>query len=740
MSVTYKIKVFGMVQGIGYRPFIARMAEEYSFLGTVKNSGGIVEIIVTGEKQAMDSFIHRLWLSYPEGAIIRDVECEKIKNEKFDSFKIIDSDEELTATPFLPADIATCKKCEKELFDKTNRRYYYPFISCASCGPRYSIIKKIPYDRDNTVMQKFKMCSACSDEYADAFGYRCYAQTISCFDCGPQLKVNISNKTYSKDEALKRLCECLNDGGIAATKDIGGYHLTCSVFNKTAVANLRRIKKRDKKPFAVMFPNVEKIKEYCLVSEKEEALLESSARPIVLLKKKNSIKAESFCDEVCSDSPYIGAMLACNPLQLILMKECGILVMTSANISGEPIITENEDAFYLQNSNNLLNAVAFNDRDIVVPLDDSVVRVVLNKTQFFRRARGYVPLPIIVNKTTEKPVFAAGGDLKAVFAVADNNKVYLSQYIGDVADDKCFEEYKKIFSRMKMLLNIMPELAACDIHPAYITSNFVKASGLSYKELQHHHAHVASVMAEHSLSGKVLGISFDGTGYGNNGSIWGGEFLLCEGNSFKRVAHLKEVKMVGGNKAAVNAKLPMYAYLLDAGIDLNDSDYKTVKAATKNNVNTFYSSSAGRLFDGVSAMLNLCSFNTYEGEAAIALENAALKANKEYKMDCNIYTDESDEIILDFSPVIKEIYNKKYDVSVSSLALGFHNALTKAVVIAAEKIKVKTVALCAGSFQNRILLENTYNSLTEKGFVVYFNNKVPSGDGGLALGQAYLEM
>ncbi len=772
--MTIKITVYGIVQGVGFRPFILRLANKLNITGYVKNLGSHVEIMAQAEKQALDDFVRRLDFSQklPEGCVILSLHKDIINtSKKYDSFSIIESGFTQQTFPVISSDIATCSKCENELFDKQNRRYLHPFISCVSCGPRFSIIEELPYDRPRVTMGDFVMCDECAEEYRKMSDRRCHAQTIACKDCGPMLKyvcrkditaskMSEEDKFADLDEELYKAILAINAGEIIAVKDIGGYHFACRADMEDTVKKLRELKQREKKPFAVMYPSVEAICKNAIVNAREKELLTSEARPIVLLRR---ISDEGIAPSVCADSMDIGAFLPCNPVQIMLMKYCGPLVMTSGNISGEPIIIEDSDMMKLYEKHDELFGVLSHDRRILTPLDDSVLRVIDDKVQFLRRARGYVPLPILWNdsdKSEDNKILALGGDLKAAFCIADSKMAVMSQYFGDLEDYDAYGAWQSAIERMCGLYNVEDYVCACDLHPKYFSTNKAKelnVSGMNLPsntsadsqgckkiiQVQHHHAHIASVMAEHNLKGKVLGVSFDGTGYGTDGKVWGGEVLLCENADFERMYHLEYVKLCGGNEAPKNAELVICCYLKAAGINLNTTLYNMAVAALNNNINTFETSSMGRLFDAVSALLEICGCNEYEGQCAILLEQAAISALESgtapYKLTLPV-----EDGVFKVTELINQIYNAVIEgADRGSVALGFHAAVAEAVEKAAVSVRenhndCNKAALSGGVFANRLLLSMCRARLEEAEFEVYVNEAVPNNDGGIALGQAYV--
>lgn len=796
----YKIMVSGLVQGIGFRPYVAELAESLEVTGYVKNLGGIVEILVNGEKETVDTFVQRLsfacGLKESEGEDIRLAECriealdvvvlkeesfEAKEGKNFDKFYIIKSGNARETKRFLPVDLPTCDRCVAELHDPKNRRYRYPFISCTSCGPRFSIQKKVPYDRVSITMDDFQMCGACEKEYTEKGNIRRHAQTIACKDCGPTLRyVEMPDSLQILDEqqAISKAVHALLQGKIGAIKDIGGYHFAFVPTNSKAASRLREFKNRDKKPFAVMFLNLDEVRKYCEVSEKEAALLTSSERPIVLLKKK-----KDFVPEICGESDRIGALLPCNPLQILLLKETGPLVMTSGNRGGEPIIISEEEM--IEHLGNGFDFMLTHNREILTPLDDSIYQVTeidmnavkrkqdenkkISVVQLIRRARGLVPEPIRLKRKLKKDTFAAGGDLKAVFALGREDFVYLSQYFGDLEDVRCAKSREAGLRHMKELLEITPEVTVGDLHPAYLSAQNTT------RKIQHHHAHVASVIAEHGLEGSVLGIACDGTGFGCDGTIWGSEFLVCRDEKMTRAGHFLSVKLVGGDASAKQADMTLNSYMFEArkrGMDVtgyfktvesNDinshknnktQNVKILENAWKQNINTVYSSSMGRLFDAAAAILDVCHYNSYEGECAIKLEQAAYTGmrmienmtKKDIQLLQSVVSMDCAQIDgvwqADSVKLLAELYRFKEQYSKEILAYMFHDSIARAIVEMAENIcteyKINQIALSGGTFMNRILLEAVIKSMCAKGRAVYINEKVPCGDGGIALGQIYL--
>lgn len=743
--MTVFITVYGIVQGVGYRPFIAGLANQAGVSGFVRNRAGIVEICVSGNDRTVGAFLEQVRGTAPAGAQVLKVRTETIENRGFDGFTIAESGAENAeqAPPFFPPDLPMCDDCLRELRDPENRRYRYPFISCASCGPRFTILKTLPYDRENTTMDSFPMCPDCAREYRG--GRRRHAQTISCHVCGPQLLFRGGGKSLEREAALQEGIGLLKHGRVLAVKGVGGYQFVCSPCDEDAIEKLRLLKGREKKPFAVMFPSCKSVMEICGVSAEERALLSSPARPIVLLKKER----ETFCAGVCGTSRYLGAFLPCTGLHQLLTDACGPLVVTSGNLTSEPIMFR--DAPVLDLSSPLLSGVLYHTREILTPLDDSVTRVFDGRPQVIRRSRGYVPLPVVMARPSRRPVFAAGGDLKSCFCLQSGANAYLSQYFGDMENYRVQRNYRDAFARMEAVFGIVPETVACDLHPGYFSSAYAKklAEELGCGapvEIQHHFAHAASVMAENRLDG-CIGVVFDGTGYGTDGSVWGGEFLLCRNGTFERAAHLSGLTLCGGDGAAENAALTADCYRLAAGERSGSGRFPFVAAAVSSHVNTFRSSSMGRLFDAAAAIFGVCEQNSYEGECPIALENAAAAARRAgtepYPFRFRIVRGEDGCLQADQAEFAAQLLRAvRAGTDPRAAALGFHLAAAEMTLELCRRVRQETgetrVALSGGVFANLLLLAECRRLLQSDGFEVYVNSSVPMNDGGISLGQAWI--
>lgn len=798
-TVTNKITVWGIVQGVGFRPYIVKLAKKYGVKGQVRNLGGMVEILAQSDYFVMKAFLEAIKKEKPGPAEIIHMEVEKIEDREtleilaaIETGLVIKDSGYVTGEPvMLPQDLAICPACLRELQDKNNRRYRHPYISCMVCGPRYSIIDQVPYDRVNTAMSIFPMCKACEAEYTSVDNRRYHAQTISCNDCGPinlYQDRNLENKVQKEETAFIAGIKAIKAGKIVGVKGIGGYHLCCSPFDEDAILNLRNLKNREEKPFAVMFSSVENIRKYCCVSEIEERILNSTARPIVLVEnKKNQENIRvPIHPSVYKISHALGAFLPSTPLHYLLLEACGPLIMTSANFSGMPIIKEDEEMLALMAKKTKIQGVLYNKRDIRVRLDDSVIRIIDGKPQWIRRSKGYAPVPIYTGtekkESLEYEILGLGGDLKSSFALSKQGFAYLSQFLGDLDEVDNLEVYKENIDRMGQLLDIHPTCIVGDSHPKYKTyAYFQKLKHLKKAKFilaQHHHSHIASVMAEYGINEPIIGVAYDGTGYGLDGTVWGGEFLLCHKGSFKRVGHLETIDVLGGDKLSKEGW--RYVACLEAQYTLNLLDpcfqkepwkdkVDLIKAACKGEIGTIKTSSMGRLFDGISAILDISSENKYEGYSAILLENKGRECLEKLKIEAKKVHKNVTDLIEDKVPKLKftvettadcekRVLVKLKDLLITvaeakkrtefepdikeKLALSFHLAVAEMTVESClkirEKERINKVALSGGVFQNKLLLEETLKKLREEKFQVFYNKSVPCNDGGISLGQVYI--
>lgn len=733
------INIQGTVQGVGFRPFVYRLAHELNIKGWIINSSEGVTIEAQGIETNVNEFLTRLKTDKPANSVINDLNFtgEKIKN--FTKFEIRESNNTLSKAALILPDLATCPDCLKELFDPHNRRYLYPFTNCTNCGPRFSIIESIPYDRQNTTMKDFHMCNECRKEYENPMDRRFHAEPIACPNCGPQIKLYDNERKFIECEnVFKAVSKLILKGKIIALKGLGGYQLIADARNSNAVKKLRERKHRDEKPFAMMFPSIELVKECCKVSSAEENLLLSAQSPIVLLKKKeNTIVAE----EVSPLNNNYGIMLPYTPLHHIVMEELNIpLVATSGNITDEPICIEDEEAF--EKLNGIADYFLTHNRKIVRQVDDSVTRIIKGKPFMIRRARSYAPYPVIFNEEV-LPAIAVGGQLKNTVAISNGKNIFISQHIGDLDTKEAYNAFKKIISDFKKLYDINPEYIISDLHPDYVSTKFAQSSGLKHIQVQHHYAHILSCIAENKIDGEVLGISWDGTGLGTDGNIWGGEFLKVNKDKFERFAHFKYFALPGGEKAIkevwrIGASLLYNATGNKDKVKDHYSNYnaQSVLDLIEKKINSPLCSSAGRLFDGVSSIIGVNQYAAYEGQAAIQLENSITSEviNDSYRFE--IIKTKENNYIIDWQSVIKEILvDLKDNISRGIISVKFHNALIEMIVKVCELSKINKIAMSGGSFQNKYIIERTIDKLNDKGFVVYRQSEIPTNDAGISLGQ-----
>jgi len=751
----YRIKIKGRVQGVGFRPTVFRYANQFNLSGYVCNTSEGVLIEIEGKKENIEKFIKKIKNSPPPRAKIKEIDIEKIDIKNEDGFRIIESKNDLDIKVEISPDIATCNDCLKELFNKNDRRYLFPFINCTNCGPRFTITKKIPYDRENTTMAEFIMCEECREEYENIYSRRFHAQPNCCFKCGPEVKLidNKGNEISENIKAIKETSKLLKEGKIIGIKGIGGYHIACDALNEKTIKILRERKKRYEKPFALMAKNIEVIKRYCYINKEEEEILKSWETPIVLLKKKNEILPEI----IAPVNQYLGFFLPYTPIHHLLFyfdKNLDILIMTSGNFSEEPIIYD--DKFAFERLKDICDFFLTHNRKIHINCDDSVLRIFNKKIYFIRRSRGYVPSPIEIPYNSKKVIFAAGSDLKNTFAFVKNNNVYLSQHIGDLENYFSHESYKKSIELFKNILEIEPEIIVYDMHPGYFSSKISKEifKDLKKIEVQHHHSHIASCMAENKLKNeKVIGIAFDGTGYGIDRKIWGGEFLICDYENFERTCHLKYMPILGEISIKEVWRIgATYLYkifgdeFLNLDIEfvkkIDKKKWEIMKSEIDNNINLFYNSSMGRLFDAVSSICGIREKITYEGQASIELEMKIEKDIKrkyydyEIKKENNVYIIDP-EIIL--REIVEDIKNK---VSVGIISFKFHITISEIInqicKILRDERNINKVCLSGGVFQNIFLLSDIFNLLKKNKFEVFIHNKVPTNDGCISLGQAII--
>ncbi|MDD2540814.1 MAG: carbamoyltransferase HypF [Desulfuromonadaceae bacterium] len=745
-----KYAIQGIVQGVGFRPFVYRLALEQDVTGWVRNTPAGVEIECQGSSARLDAFEAALLTDLPPLAVITAYARTDIPVNDDHSFTILPSGTGMADIQIAP-DTALCSDCLRELFDPNNRRYRYPFTTCTNCGPRYSIITGIPYDRPKTTMAAFPLCPDCQHEYRNPLDRRFHAQPIACHACGPQVRLIACSGEHiaNRDEAIRQAVEQLKNGAILAVKGISGYHLAVDASNQDAVRRLRERKKRDEKPFAVMVPSVEAARTLTLMSKMEERLLCSPEAPIIIVRKRPDT---GLAPLVAPNNGWLGLMLPYAPLHHLLIRgNFPALVMTSGNISDEPVAFEDHEA--LQRLAGIADFFLLHNRPIHIRSDDSVMRVFQERPLFYRRARGYAPRAVTLPFTVP-PLLAAGAELKSAVCLADGNRAVLSQHIGDLQNQSTFDSFSHTITHLSSILAIKPELVACDLHPDYLSSRFAENSGLPLVHVQHHHAHLASCMAENGLDDDVIGIIFDGTGYGTDSTVWGGEFLVGGYHSYRRAGHFRPVHLPGGDMAVREPWRMAIAYLYQAlgeaafTIDhpvtriLPEQDRALFAQMLRRGINSPLASSCGRLFDAVAALLNLRHSVSYDGQGAIELEAVAETAEKDMARSyCyDVVFHQEAPVQLDFSPMVIGILADIDDgIKIPAIAYRFHNTVVSAATEMCLHISASTgldrVILSGGVFQNRLLSEMVYTSLNQKGLKVFTHRLVPPNDGGIALGQ-----
>ena len=819
-----KLAVRGAVQGVGFRPFVFRLAEGLKLVGWVNNSPQGVFIEVEGPRAALERFLLRLEIGKPPRSFIQSLESSWLDSVGYKIFEIRKSETGGGKTALVMPDIATCPDCLREIFDPANRRHRYPFTNCTNCGPRFSIIEALPYDRANTSMKRFAMCPQCRAEYDDPRNRRFHAQPNACPDCGPRLELwqcsgsagilpasCIETEARRQDagapkpasrrnhDALLAAAHAIRVGKIAAVKGIGGFHLMVDARNEKTVQLLRERKHRDEKPFALMFPLLESVKTLCEVSPLEERLLRSPEAPIVLLKKNVNCKSP-IVNAAAPGNPNLGVMLPSNPLHHLLMAELGFpVVATSGNLSDEPICTDEREA--LERLGGIADVFLVHNRPIVRHVDDSIVRVMLGREMVLRRARGYAPLPISIKVQSSefrvqglKPptaggpgtlnpehrtILAVGAHLKNAVALSVGNQVFISQHIGDLETEPANNAFRRVIADFEKLYDAKPEIIAADLHPDYLSTKFADEltgrAGLPPGQdaqqrvptkvgVQHHIAHVLSCMAENEIGPPALGVSWDGTGYGLDGTIWGGEFFQIADGKVERIAHLRPFRLPGGDKAVREPRRPaiglLYELFGDAAFEMTHLppfqglaavELSALKGMLRRKLNSPETSSMGRLFDAVASLIGLRQQMRHEGQAAMELEFAldGIETDEGYPLPIAARGDARPTtapnsalrtphpaLILDWAPMIEAILSDvQNSIAIGRISAKFHNALAEAVVAVAKRAGERRVVLSGGCFQNRYLTERTVRRLQAEGFQPYWHQRVPPNDGGIALGQ-----
>lgn len=753
------LTITGVVQGVGFRPFVYNLALRNGLVGYVLNTGEGVVIEAEGELRDLERFRHGLKKEAPPRARIEAINPRIMHCQGDTAFVIKPSVEQPGQFQLVSPDIATCDECVSDFTDPADRRFRYPFTNCTNCGPRFTIIEDMPYDRPKTTMAKFKMCPDCQREYDDPSNRRFHAQPNACPVCGPSLSfINGSrepgagtNGQIEGEDGLAAAVEMLKEGKVVAIKSLGGFQLACDAENENAVKRLREKKHRYGKPLAVMAATIDDASEFCEISAAEQEQLESPERPIVLLRKKPK---PVLADSVAPGNKYVGVMLPYTPLHYLLLNDSGLtLVMTSGNLSEEPIAAENEEG--LRRLEHIADGFLMHNRDIYSRYDDPVVRVVEGNRVMIRRARGYAPYPVHLPFKATKDVLAVGGELKSTFCLIKEGYAFVSQHIGDMENVETLEHFERTLELYKKLFRVNPTIVACDLHPEYFSSKLAREmKAETLVEVQHHHAHIASVTAENDFRHKVIGVAFDGTGYGTDGTIWGGEFLIADWAGFKRAAHLKPVRLPGGEAAVEKPYRTAFSYLYsvyggaykDLGLDfLKRIDPVEEEILVKQVESGFLSpmtSSAGRFFDAVSSLIGIRDEIEFEGQAAIELEMVSDEAGHgkyEYK-----FSAEPDKPgIIDTDPVIKGIVNDlSAGVPAAVIGAKFHETVAAMIVDTCIKLKdeyeINTVALSGGVFQNTTLYAKVIKGLRNKGFRLLLHKELPVNDGGISFGQAVI--
>jgi len=752
-----RIFITGRVQGVGFRPAVYRIARALGLCGFVCNDTKGVTLELQGEEEKIAEFLVCLQSDdKPPLAEIKSceaVDAAVIEGEK--EFIIKASDSQGTALSQVTADIATCRDCLAEMADKEDFRYGYPFINCTNCGPRYSIVKTIPYDRPNTTMSEFGMCEKCAAQYSDVTDRRFHAQPVACGACGPKIWLmdNKGKTTETRtDKVIAETSRLLLDGKVVAIKGLGGFHLAVDALNNEAVERLRRRKRRDHKPFAMMADSIEKIREHAIVSELAEKVLKSPQSPVVLLPKK---QGSGIAPLVAGGVDAFGFMLCYAPLHFLLFEQnLEVLVMTSGNISDEPLICENEQA--LERLRDIADAFLMHDRDIYRRVDDSIVHFVDGEPALLRRARGYVPTPILVEQACSQDIFAAGGDLKNTFCFAKQNQLICSEHIGDLEDAGTYHRYINSIKHLRELFEVEPNVIVCDLHPTYLSTQYASSLvDVKVIQVQHHWAHIASVLVEHGLVGPVIGLACDGTGYGTDGAIWGCECMIASLGDFERFGHLAYYSLAGADRASKeairpllgllrktygdNLKLEEFQWLLER-IEPDVKKQQIISEQLDKRINTVETSSLGRVFDAVAAVLGLGNYNHFEAQLPMALEAIVDSAVEEH-YDFRFIDNAGKPLQLDLRKMMEQLIADVRDKqNAGAISARFHNTIAAALLEMAKKAreseKLNVVALSGGVFCNRYLTNRLVRLLNKEGFRVLSNRDFPSNDGGLSVGQA----
>ena len=749
----YQAKIFGIVQGVGFRPFVDRLASRFKIYGSVCNKGPYVEVLAQGAEDTVQEFLQAIAQEPPERASILKIDSQPLDlPETYQDFRIIDSAKEQGAI-FVSPDIATCDKCRQELFDKNDKRYLHPFINCTACGPRLTILDSMPYDRERTSMGEFPLCPSCKEEYTSPATRRYDAQPVCCNDCGPEVYI-IGEEDVRGAAAITRTRKTIIDGGIAAIKGIGGFHLCCDAANAATVTRLRQLKHRPVKPFALMARDMDVIERECELEAGQAEMLTGHQKPILLLKRKMT---GQIADIVAPGNPKVGIMLPYAPLHMLLfdypdgLAMPDTLIMTSGNPAGAPICRDDEGA--ISALSGFCDLMLSHNRKIRIRADDTVMDWLDGQPYMIRRSRGFAPLPFMLDTDFHGAVLGIGGELKNTFCVASGNIFYPSPYVGDMSDLRTMQALRETITRLTTLLETSPRIVACDMHPRYNTVTIAKELGLPLFPVQHHYAHILACMAENDYTRPVIGVSFDGTGYGTDGTIWGGEFLRADLSGFTRLGSISPFRQAGGDKASREGWRITLSLIYDLHKDrektaaiakslhlCSQSDAEAMFFMLDNNINTIASTSAGRLFDAVSALLGIRTSSTFEGEASMYLEFAAQSWQDNHAADLHESPSRESTAQL-FACLLQQ---RLAGVNTARLAWEFHCGLAQIItdfcVTARADTGLDTVAISGGVFQNHLLTEMVSRLLRQKGFNLLRHSLIPPNDGGICLGQALAAM
>ena len=747
-----RVVVRGAVQGVGFRPFIFRLASELHLPGWVLNSAQGVFVEVEGQESVLREFLRRLETDKPAIAVVQSLEASFLDAVGFDRFEIRESSGGPKTALILP-DLATCADCLREINDSANRRYRYPFTNCTNCGPRYTIIESLPYDRPRTTMKKFAMCPECHEEYHNPADRRFHAQPNACPVCGPQLQLwsPAGEILALRDDALRQADAAIAEGRIVAVKGLGGFHLLVDARNEAAVRELRKRKRREQKPLALMYPSLPGILKDCHCSPVELRLLRSPESPIVLLRKLQESSRPpdngsqghwELAESLAPGNPYLGVMLPYTPLHHLILQDLGFpVVATSGNLSEEPICIDEQEA--LQRLAGIADLFLVHDRPILRHVDDSIVREVAGRELVLRRARGLAPLPIHLNRPLPA-LLGVGPHQKNTVAISVGEQVFVSQHIGDLETAESLKAFERVNAALRGLYELQPVAIACDMHPDYLSTQYARRSREPVIAVQHHHAHALACMAENQLSAPVLGVSWDGSGYGPDGSIWGGEFLRVTEAGFDRVAHLRTFSLPGGERAVKEPRRVALGLLWEifgreaftmttpAHETFTPEELRVLHTMLERKLNVPRTSSAGRLFDGVAALAGVRQVCGYEGQAAMELEFAVSDPVSAGSYPFTLHEADGSWVV-DWEPMIRVLLAERSPLSV--VATAFHNTLADMIVAVAERVGESRVVLSGGCFQNRSLTEAALDRLQRAGFRAYWHQRIPPNDGGIALGQ-----